>query len=164
MDNYTLGKTNAYIQMGLLKESSVVNTVEAVGKELVHNGTKFNLGRSILKGGQGLRKMLIGEPTRAFKEIRNGDALAHNSLIRKSYEAKDVLSKGMFYGLPGYEAGSVLMDDKDQKAKRMGVGLAAGLGSFAAFRPLGLAGVMGLDYGIRSGLNSALGVNKENQE
>jgi hypothetical protein len=92
-----------------------------------------------------VKREMIGQPSEFADEIAMGRALDRKSLIRESFKAPNALSKAMFYGLPAVETISVLADEKDHKAKRIGGVLGSAALGLGAYRPLGMVGSMALD-------------------
>ncbi len=102
------------------------------------------LKQKLPQWGQGAKEMAIGSPGKFVDELSRGKAFGKGSLVRQSFHAPGLLNKVFWYGLPAYEGAKIMRSDDPDKAARMGGligGTALGIG---AFRPLGLAGSMGL--------------------
>lgn len=95
--------------------------------------------------GKWLAEAAIGAPKQFGKEVLKGTALAPGSLIRKSFHTPTLFDKAIWYGFPAYDAYRTLTSrvPTGVKAEQLG-GLAGGAAlGMAAFRPLGMLGVMG---------------------
>lgn len=148
-----VGRQEALSNLGLVKE--------AAGTPLFYRAPlKKRMWKWLSTKARGLGRsageMMIGSPRRFGREIASGRALAKGGLLRESFRAPDMLSKALFYGFPAYEAGSIMLDDDPNKARRVGASLGGAALGLAAWRPLGMVGSMGADY-IGRGLGGAIG-------
>jgi|GEM_PF-4679998 len=137
-----IGRRAAFEELGLVKSAATplfykAPLMKRVGKWL---GSKAH----------SIAEMAIGSPRRFGRELMSGRALRKGSLIRESLDAPDMLSKAFFYGLPAYEAGSILLDKDPDKAKRVGASLGGAALGLATWRPLGMVGSIGADIAGRS--------------
>lgn len=98
----------------------------------------------------GVRDFMIGDPKRFAKEIASGHPLKGQrgqgkTLLQESFNAPDMLSKTLFYGLPAVESAGIAMDSEGDKAQRIGGSLGGAALGLAAYRPLGMVGSMFAD-------------------
>lgn len=87
-----------------------------------------------------VRTQTIGEPIKAYRQLRAGTLFGPSGLVRHGLEAPGLLNKALLYGIPAGMAAYTMAGDDPDKYEQVG-GLAAGslLGN-AAFGPLGMLG------------------------
>jgi hypothetical protein len=97
----------------------------------------------------GTKRFAVGEPGRFFKDVKKGRMWAPEGLLRQGMResTKGWLGKGMFYGLPAYEAYNITQNPGAQKAERMGGLLASTPVWLAAWKPFGMVGSTALALG-----------------
>ena len=97
----------------------------------------------------GAKRLAVGEPGRLLKDVKKGRLWAPEGLMRQGIResTKGMLGKGMFYGLPAYEAYNIMQNPGVDKAERMGGLLASTPVWLAAWKPFGMLGSMALATG-----------------
>ncbi len=153
MTPHDFGRQAALHELGLVKEAA---RIPLFYKAPFMQRAKKWIGNKARSVGRSATEMAVGSPKRFGRELMSGRALSKGSLIRQSFKAPDMLSKALFYGFPAYEAGSIMLDDEKDKAKRIGASLGGAALGLAAWKPLGMAGSMGADY-IGRGIGGAIG-------
>ena len=136
LDAYTSGQVEAMEALGFIKT--------AAGKAHLL-GRMANWSWKKMPTWHGVKKTMIGNPRKFMDEVASGRATAKGSLLRESFHTPTMLSKAMFYGYPAYESGSVMLDDKGDKARRVGESIGGAAAGLAAYSPFGLLGSMAAD-------------------
>lgn len=127
MSTYVTGYRNALAAIGLEKFANpVARWLAQKAPAFLHN----------------MRVQTIGQPIKAFQQLRAGTLLGKGGLVRQGLSAPGNLNKLLLYGIPAGMAAYTAAGDDPDKYEQIG-GLAAGaLAGNAAFGPLGMMGAM----------------------
>lgn len=152
MTPYDRGQYDALIFLGLTKEAvgPLMPTMQTAKNVMIPAAKRF---------GTSVKEFMVGNPKQFGKQLWHGTAYQPAGvdniggrlvkrppgLLRESMSAPTMLTKGLFYGLPAYEAGSTLLDNKGDKARRLGESVGGALMGQATWRPLGMVGSTLLD-------------------
>lgn len=128
MTPYEQGQLEILSSLGLTKYAA--NPAEAA-KQLIPWWRRL---------GGGIRRTVVGQPTRFWDELKAGKALSKGSLIREGFAAPGMIGKGLMYGLPTYEAINALTDQDPHNARQIGQLLGRTALGYAMFSPFGLVG------------------------
>ena len=144
-DFYKEGYLKTYQTLGLTKEAIAVPPRVAVplAKRI---GGFFSKHRPTWGG---TKRFAIGEPGKFLKDVRKGKLWAPEGIMRQGIResTKGWLGKGMFYGLPAYEAYNIMKHPGRDRAERMGGLLASTPIWLAAWKPFGMIGSTALALG-----------------
>ena len=94
--------------------------------------------------GEKVKQFFVGQPKTFLTELNQGEVWKPHSVLRQSFHAPGMLSKGLLYGLPALEMTKELRDDRPEKAKRIGQLLGGTALGLTAFGPTGMIGATAL--------------------
>lgn len=89
-----------------------------------------------------VRHNIIGQPIRAYKQLRQGTLFGKGGLVRSGLSAPTWGSKLLLYGIPAGMAAYTAAGDDPDKYEQIGGLATSTLAGGAAFGPLGMLGAM----------------------
>lgn len=87
-----------------------------------------------------VRTNVIGQPIRAFNQLRQGTLFSKGGLVREGLSAPSWKSKLLLYGIPAGMAAYTIAGDDPDKFEQVGGLATSTLAAGAAFGPLGMLG------------------------